>query len=212
VNQHTILIADDHQVVRMGVRHVLESCPDGWVIAEVAHGHEVLTKLRTGAFSMVLTDLTMPGISGIDLIVRIKAERPEIPILVHSMYADGQTATRAIKTGATGYVTKGSDAATLIEGVRQVIRKRRFVSPDLVDEVLFSLSAGGSGSPHEQLSDREFEVFGLFVEGRTVNSIAAGLSLSPKTVSTHKIRLMRKLNAKTDVDLIRYAVAYGLDR
>jgi DNA-binding NarL/FixJ family response regulator len=212
VNKNPILIADDHQMVRMGIRLVLESCPDRWIIEEAANGHEVLSKVRTGAFCMVLTDLTMPGVSGVDLIERIKAEQPDVPILVHSMYADGQTALRALKAGATGYVTKGSDAATLIEGVRRVVRKIRFVSPDLVDEVLSSLGVGGSGHPHEQLSDREFEVFKLFVAGQSVNSIAAGLSLSPKTVSTHKMRLMRKLNAKSDVDLVRYAVAHGLDR
>jgi DNA-binding NarL/FixJ family response regulator len=212
MNKAMILIADDHHVVRMGVRQVLESCADGWEIEEAAHGHEVLTKVRTGAFSMLLTDMAMPGVSGIDLVERIRAEQPGIPILVHSMYADGQTATRALRAGATGYVTKGSDAATLIEGARRVMRKLRFISPDLVDEVLSNLSAGGSGYPHEQLSDREFEVFKLLIAGLTVNAVAARLSLSPKTVSTHKVRLMRKLNATSDIELVRYAIAYELDR
>jgi DNA-binding NarL/FixJ family response regulator len=128
------------------------------------------------------------------------------------MYADGQTAMRALRAGATGYITKGSDATTLIDGVRQVARHLRFVSRDLVDEVLSNMGGGGADHPHDKLSDREFEVFKLFISGQSVNAIAAGLSLSPKTVSTHKIRLMRKLKAKTDVELVRYAVAYGLDR
>ncbi len=205
-----ILVADDHEVVRTGIRQVLAACSDLAVVAEAANGNEVLSRVRAEPFGVVVTDLAMPGISGLDLIRRIRVERPDGAVLVHSMYVDGQTATRALKAGARGYVTKGSDAATLIEGIRQVAMGKRFISPDLVDEVLSSLSADGEGTPHERLSEREFQVFRMFVEGQTVNAIAAALSLSPKTVSTHKVRLMQKLSVKTDTDLIRYAIAHGL--
>jgi len=205
-----ILVADDHEVVRTGIKQVLAACSDLAVAAEATNGNEVLSKVRASAFDVVLTDLAMPGISGLDLIRRIKVERPDAAVLVHSMYVDGQTATRALKAGAMGYVTKGSDAATLVEGIRQVAKGRRFISPDLVDEVLSNLSGDNQGHPHERLSEREFQVFRMFVEGQTVNAIATALSLSPKTVSTHKTRLIRKLNVKTDTDLIRYAINHDL--
>jgi len=206
----SILVADDHEIVRTGVRQVLLACDDLEVTDEAANGGEVLEKLRARAYGVVLTDLSMPGVSGIDLITRIMALRPEALVLVHSMYVDGQTATRALNAGATGYVSKGSDASTLIEGVRQVARGRRFVSPDLVDEVLSSLGAGKTGLPHERLSPREFEVLRLLIDGLSVTAAAASLALSPKTVSTHKRRLMRKLKVKSDTALIRYAIAHQL--
>lgn len=208
----SILIADDHEVVRTGIRQVLALCDDLEVSAEAANGNEVLAKVRTQAFDVVLTDLAMPGVSGIDLVQRVKAALPTAAILVHSMYTDGQTATRALAAGALGYVSKGSDAANLIEGVRQVALGRRYISPDLVDEVLSNLDAEKSGPPHERLSEREFEVLRLLLEGQTVSAAAATLALSPKTVSTHKIRLMHKLNVKTDTELMRYAMTHQLVR
>lgn len=205
-----VLIADDHEVVRMGIRQVMAATLDFELAGEATTGNELLTRLRDTAVDVVLTDLAMPGISGLDLIRRIRVERPEAAILVHSMYADGQTAARALKAGATGYVTKGSDASTLVEGICKVAAGRRFVSGDLMDEVLGILTSNGSGQPRERLSEREFEVLRKFVEGQTVGAIAAALSLSPKTVSTHKVRLMKKLNVNSDNDLVRYAIANGL--
>ena len=206
----SILVADDHEIVRTGVRQVLLACDDLEVVDEAANGKEALEKLRARAYGVVLTDLAMPGVSGIDLITRIMALRPEAVVLVHSMYVDGQTATRALNAGATGYVSKGSDASTLIDGVRQVARGRRFVSPDLVDEVLSCLGTNRAGPPHEQLSAREFEVLRLLIDGQSVTAAAACLSLSPKTVSTHKRRMMHKLKVKSDTELIRYAITQRL--
>ena len=210
VNKTSILVADDHEVVRTGIRQVLSLCDDLEVSAEATDGNEVLARIRVQAFDVVLTDLAMPGVSGIDLVRRIKAALPAAAILVHSMYVDGQTATRALAAGALGYVSKGSDAANLIEGLRQVACGRRYVSPDLVDEVLSNLGAETSGPPHERLSEREFEVLRLLLEGQTVGAAAASLALSPKTVSTHKVRLMHKLNVKTDAELVRYAMTHQL--
>ena len=126
------------------------------------------------------------------------------------MYVDGQTATLAMAAGALGYVSKGSDAAHLVEGVRQVASGRRYISSDLVEEVLSNLSARSSGMPHERLSVREFEVLRLLLDGLSVSEASASLTLSPKTVSTHKIRLMRKLNVKSDTELMRYAMTHRL--
>lgn len=206
----TILVADDHQVVRTGIKQVLAAYSDLAVVAEATDGRDALNQIHAKAFDLVLIDLAMPGISGIDLIRRIKLERPKAAILVHSMYVDGQTAARALKAGAGGYITKGSDAATLVEGVRQVAMGKKFISPDLVDDVLSSLSADNPGLPHERLSDREFQVFRMLADGQAVGAIAAALSLSPKTVSTHKVRLMQKLNIKSHTELIRYAIAHHM--
>jgi len=208
VNRIRVLIADDHEVVRTGIRQVLALASDIEITAEAVSGDEVLAKVRTQAFDVIMTDLAMPGISGIDLISRIKAACPAALLLVHTMYIDGQTATRALAAGALGYVSKGSDAANLIEGVRQVARGRKFISSDLVDEVLSNLSAQMSGLPHRRLTDREFEVFRMLIDGKSSNDVAATLSLSPKTVSTHKIRLMKKLNVKNEAELLRYAITH----
>lgn len=205
-----VLIADDHQVVRMGIAQVIAATADLELAGEATNGNELLARLRDTAADVILTDLAMPGISGMDLIRRILVERPAAAILVHSMYSDGQTASRALRAGARGYVTKGSDASTLIEGICKVAAGRRFVSRDLMDEVLASLTADGNGEPHERLTEREFEVFRMFVAGQSVGAIATALSLSPKTVSTHKVRLMHKLGAKSDTELVRYAMANGL--
>ncbi len=126
------------------------------------------------------------------------------------LYTDGQTATLALAAGALGYVSKGSDATNLIDGVRQVARGRRYISPDLVDEVLSNLSGEKSGLPHERLSPREFAVLRLLLDGQTVTAASASLALSPKTVRTHKIRLMQKLNVKSDTELMRYAMTHHL--
>ena len=208
----SVLVADDHEVVRTGIRQVLSMCDDLEICAEATNGNEVLAAIRAQAFDVVLTDLAMPGVSGIDLVHRIKAALPAAAILVHSMYVDGQTATLAMAAGALGYVSKGSDAAHLVEGVRQVASGRRYISPDLVDEVLSNLSSGASGLPHERLSEREFEVLRLLLDGLSVSAAAASLALSPKTVSTHKVRLMHKLNVKSDTELMRYAMTHRLVR
>lgn len=204
----SVLIADDHEVVRTGIRKVLTLANDIEITAEADSGDEVLAKIRAQAFDVVLTDLAMPGVCGIDLISRIKAACPRALILVHSMYIDGQTATRALAAGALGYVSKGSDAANLVEGVRQVARGRKFISPDLVDEVLSNLSAEVSGLPQRRLTEREFEVFRMLIEGKSSNEVALSLSLSPKTISTHKIRLMHKLNVKSHAEMLRYAITH----
>lgn len=210
MNHVRIIIADDHEVVRMGIKQVMTAVPDFEVVAEATNGNELLARLRLTQADVVLTDLSMPGISGLDLLPRIRVECAGAAILVHSMYVDGQTASRALRAGANGYVTKGSDARTLIEGVQKVAAGGRYISDDLMDEVLANLSANSGSEPHERLSAREFEVFRLFAEGRGVSSIADLLSLSPKTVSTHKVRLMQKLGAKSDADLVRYALAHNL--
>lgn len=201
-----ILIADDHAVVRQGLRHVLSSSPDIVVAAEAADGFDVLEKIRKEAFDLVCLDLSMPNLSGIDLIKRIKLDCSTLPILVLSMHNEAQFAARALKAGAAGYLTKDSDPETLIGAIRKVASGRKFIDPTLVDELIFEKILTDERPPHEQLSDREFQIVRLIAQGESLNQIADKLSLSAKTISTYKARSMQKLGLSNHTELVRYAL------
>lgn len=201
-----ILIADDHAVVRQGLRHVLSSSPDIVVAAEAADGFDVLEKIRKEAFDLVCLDLSMPNLSGIDLIKRIKLDCSTLPILVLSMHNEAQFAARALKAGAAGYLTKDSDPETLIGAIRKVASGRKFIDPTLVDELIFEKILTDERPAHEQLSDREFQIVRLIAQGESLNQIAEKLSLSAKTISTYKARSMQKLGLSNHTELVRYAL------
>ena len=204
-----ILVADDHALVRGGIRQIVATTADLEVAGEATRGPEVLDKVRGGDYQLLLLDMTMPGISGIDLIRHLKAARPELPILVLSMHNEGQVVLRALHAGAAGYVTKDSEPEILLAAIRKVAGGGRFIDPTLVDVVVFA-SGGADAPPHELLSDREFEVLQLLAGGRSLNEIAATLNISAKTISTHKMRLMQKLGLNNNADLVRYAVRHEL--
>lgn len=201
-----VLIADDHAVVRQGLRHVLSSSSDIVVAAEAADGFEVLEKIRKETFDLVCLDLSMPNLSGIDLIKRIKLDRSTLPILVLSMHNEAQFAARALKAGAAGYLTKDSDPETLIGAIRKVASGRKFIDPTLVDELVFDNILTDERAPHELLSDREFQIVRLIAQGESLNQIADKLSLSAKTISTYKARSMQKLGLLNHTELVRYAL------
>lgn len=203
-----VLIADDHAVVRQGLRHVLSSSSDIVVAAEAADGFGVLEKIRAEAFDLVCLDLSMPNLGGIDLIKRIKLDWATLPILVLSMHNEAQFAARALKAGAAGYLTKDSDPETLIGAIRKVASGRKFIDPTLVDELVFDKILTDERAPHEQLSDREFQIVRLIAQGESLNHIADKLSLSAKTISTYKARSMQKLGVSNHTELVRYAIAY----
>ncbi|AAZ97243.1 Two Component Transcriptional Regulator, LuxR family [Thiobacillus denitrificans ATCC 25259] len=203
-----VLIADDHAVVRQGLRHVLSASPDIVVAAEAADGFEVLEKIRKEAFDLVCLDLSMPNLSGIDLIKRIRLDCTTLPILVLSMHNEAQFAARALKAGAAGYLTKDSDPETLIGAIRKVASGRKFIDPTLVDELIFEKILTDERAPHEQLSDREFQIVRLIAQGESLNQIADKLSLSAKTISTYKARSMQKLGISNHTELVRYAIAH----
>ena len=205
-----ILIADDHAVVRQGIRQVLALAADFQVTDEAKDGWEVVDKLRGGGFDLLLTDMSMPGPNGVDLIKRVRDEHAKLPVLVLSMHGESQIAARALKAGASGYITKDSEPTLLIAAVRKVAGGGRYIDPTLAEKLVFETSVIGDGLPHEQLSDREFQVFLMIAQGRSLNDIAEELHLSPKTVSTHKMRLMQKLGAQSTSDLVRYALTHGL--
>lgn len=204
-----VLIADDHTVVRSGLRQIVATVPDLAVAGEAGNGSEVLAGVRGGGCDVVLMDMTMPGVSGVDLIRRVRSERPGLPILVLSMHNEAQVVSRALRAGAAGYLTKDCDTDVLIAAIRKVAGGGRFLDPTLVEAMVF-VGADGEAPPHEALSDREFQVLQLVAAGLSLADIGARLNISAKTVSTHKQRLMEKLGIDNNADLVRYAIRHGL--
>ncbi|MEX3788024.1 MULTISPECIES: response regulator [Paraburkholderia] len=204
-----ILIADDHAIVRGGLKQIIATTADMIVVEEAGHGSEVIDKLRNCDIDLLLLDMTMPGISGVDLIRRVRSDRPGLPLLVLSIHNEAQVASRALRAGATGYVTKDSDPDVLLAAIRKLADGGRFIDPKLVDAMVFEKHAGDV-PPHEVLTDREFQVLQLIASGRSINDIAEACSLSAKTISTHKMRLMQKLGLSNNAEVIRYAIRHGL--
>lgn len=204
-----LIIADDHAIVRHGLKQILALAPDITVLGEAGGGHELQNVLAKTTCDLVLLDMNMPGLAGVDLIQWIRSEYPALSILVLSMHAEGQIASRALKAGARGYLTKDSEPEILIEAIRKVSAGGKFIDAALVETLVFDHDPEGS-APHEVLSERELQVFLMLASGRTISDIASELFLSIKTVSTHKFRLMRKMNLQTSTDLVRYAIRHQL--
>jgi DNA-binding NarL/FixJ family response regulator len=203
-----VLLADDHGLVREGLRGILAKGADIEVSAEAANGDEVLALVRKQDFDVVLLDLSMPGLSGIALIKRLKVEKPKLRILVLSMHGESQYAARSLKAGASGYLTKDSAASQLLGAIRKIAAGGVQISEAAAASLLGVASAGGA--LHDSLSDREYEVLRQIVAGRTITDIADALSISVKTVSTHKARILQKLNLAGTAELVRYAIEQGL--
>jgi len=205
-----ILIGDDHAIVRQGLRQVLALIPELELAAEAKNGWEVIELVRSSAPNLLLLDMNMPGPSGVDLIKRLHEEAPHLPILVLSMHGESQIAGRAIKAGAAGYITKDSEPETLIHAIRQVASGAHYIEPAVAERLLFQSASAAAAEPHATLSDREYQVFLMLVQGRGVTEIGEALHLSAKTVSTHKARLMKKLGVDNLSDLVRYALSHEL--
>jgi DNA-binding NarL/FixJ family response regulator len=204
-----ILIADDHALMREGLKQLFTSVGGLEVVAEASTGAQVFELLRRTEVDMVLLDMSMPGVSGANLIQHICAQAGAPRILVLSMHNDVQVARRALDAGAAGYLTKDSDPQTLIAAVHKVGTGGRFMDPRLAEQMVFNLDRKAE-LPHERLSTREFDIFQLLVRGRSVNDIAAELAISNKTVSTHKARLMEKMGCENNAQLVRYALSHRL--
>jgi two-component system, NarL family, invasion response regulator UvrY len=198
-----VLIADDHKIVRDGLKRIVASAADIELAAEAANGDEALAAVKAADFDVALLDMSMPGLAGIDLIKRLKIEKPKLRILVLSMHGEHQYAARALKAGAAGYLNKDSAAEALIGAIRKVAGGGMHISEAAAANLL---QAGGDKAPHEALSDREFEVLRLLVEGLGPTEIGDKLHLSVKTVSTHKARIMEKLGVGSTAELVRYAL------
>lgn len=204
-----LILADDHAIVRHGLKQILALVPDIDVVGEAACGDELLAVLARTACDIVLLDINMPGFAGVDLIKRLSTEHPELPILVLSMHIEVPIASRALKAGAAGYLTKDSEPEILVVAIRKIVSGGRFIDPVLVESLIFVHNTE-SRAAHESLSEREGQVFLMLASGSTVTEIAHDLFLSTKTVSTHKSRLMGKMSIQTQTDLIRYAIRHQL--
>ncbi|CAN5748622.1 response regulator transcription factor [soil metagenome] len=205
-----ILIADDHTIMREGLKRILDGIDDIQVVAEAVDGFDTLAKARLGNFDVLLMDLSMPGRSGVDLIRQIKDEMPKLPILILTMHEEEQYAVRAIRAGARGYLTKESAGTQLVTALRKVASGRPYISIEVAEQLAMSAMPADNKLPHTLLSDREFEVFGHLVKGKSITEIADILHLSVKTVSTHKTRIMQKMERNTLSDLVQYAVAHNM--
>ena len=205
-----ILIADDHAIVRGGLKQLLALTNDVEVAGEATNGEQVMEQLRNGSFDLVLLDMSMPGISGVELITRIRIYDARLPILVLSMRNETQLVRRALKAGASGYLTKDNEPETLMAAIRKTAAGGRYIDPLLVEQMVFGVDTPGLDQAHERLSNRECQILSLLARGKSVNQIADELTISNKTVSTHKARLMQKMNFSSNADLVRYGVAHGL--
>jgi len=205
-----ILVADDHAIVRDGLKEILARSGDLKAGGEAKNGQEVLRHVREAKWDLLLMDMSMPGRSGIDLIKQVKAEQPKLPILVLSMHHEHEYAVRAIRAGASGYLNKDSASDLLVAAIRKIVAGGVFLSESAAELLARETMSGADAPPHTLLSSREFQIFGMIVQGKTVTEIAAELSLSVKTVSTHKMRVLEKMNFTNQAELVRYALTHRL--
>lgn len=205
-----VVLADDHAIVRAGLKELLSGFTDIDVTGEATTGDDVLVHTRRGGFDVLVLDMSMPGRSGIELIKLVKAERPELSVLILSMHSEKQYAVRALRAGASAYLTKESAADDLVTAIRRVAGGGAYISQQTAEQLVFSVGHVHAGPPHSRLSDREYEVFRMIVAGRSVTEIGQALRLSVKTVSTHKARILQKMESASAADLVRYAVEHGL--
>lgn len=201
-----ILIVDDHPVVRQGLKRILAEISDPVVVDEASNGRGALTKAREGNYDMVLLDISMPDMNGLDVLRELKREKPTLPVLILSIHPEEQYAIRALKAGASGYITKDNASDELISAIEKVSSAGKYISPSLADRLAYDLEADATRPPHEILSDREYQVMRLIASGKAVREIAEKLSLSVKTINTYRSRIRQKMKMKTNAELICYAI------
>ncbi len=205
-----IVVADDHTIVREGLKQLLTAAGDLEVVAEAQNGHEVIERVRALEFDVLLLDMSMPGKSGIELIKQVHGEKPKLRILVLSMHEEHQYAVRAIRAGAAGYLTKEGASSQLVQAIRKVAGGGAYISSAVAEQLALGAMPDAKGPPHASLSDREFQIFRMIAEGKSVSDIAERLNLSVKTVSTHKANILQKMNMSTQAELIKYALTHRL--
>jgi len=205
-----VLVAEDHTIVREGIKQLIGMAKDMQVVGEAGNGEQLMDVLRQTPCDVVLLDISMPGVNGLEAIPRIRALLQPPAVLMLSMHDEAQMAARALKVGAAGYATKDSDPALLLTAIRKVASGGRYIDPELADRMVFEVGLTDSRPPHALLSEREFSVFERLVQGEGVNEIAQHLAISSKTVSTHKARLMEKMGAHSVAELVKYAMEHKL--
>jgi DNA-binding NarL/FixJ family response regulator len=205
-----IFIADDHPIVRQGLRRIVEEDPGMAIAGEAGDAATVLTALQSTAADLVLLDVSMPGGPFLETLKELRTRYPTVRVLALSVHPEDQWAVRALRAGASGYLTKDHSPDQLLEAIRRVYRGGKYVSPTLAERLAEQLDGGGERAPHELLSDREFEVMRRLGNGLTITQIASELALSAKTVSTYRARILEKMAVGSNADLVRYAARYGL--
>lgn len=205
-----VLIVDDHTIVRKGIKQLLEDTPDIRVSGEAEHTAEMLRKIHHHHFDVVVLDISLPGRSGVEALKQLKNIKPDLPVLILSMYPEDQYALRVIKSGAAGYLTKESAPAELENAIRKVSAGKRYISSKVADTLADHLHESGETPTYKILSDREFEVLRRIAAGETLTQISQNLSLSVKTISTYRTRILNKLNLTNNSELIRYAIQHRL--
>lgn len=202
----SVLIADDHKIVRHGLKRILEDEFSEVIIGEASRDTEIAEQLEKSKWDLVILDISMPGKSGLEVLKDIKATHPQIPVLILSMYPEEQFALRVMKSGASGYIRKDSAPEKLVDAVKEILEGKKYISPTVMEILSDDVKKAGKVELSEILSDREYEIFMLIAQGKTVSEIAKILSLSVKTVSTHRTHILEKTKLKNNADIVLYAV------
>jgi DNA-binding NarL/FixJ family response regulator len=205
-----VLVVDDHAVVREGLKRIIEEVPGMSVGGEASTAHEALEQVRAKPWDVVVLDIVLPGRSGLEIIKEIKHEHPTLPVLVLSMHSEDQYAIRALKEGASGYLTKESAPEQLVQAITTVVSGRKYISPSVAELLALEVTGESEQLPHTKLSSREHEVMRLLASGHSVTQIAERLSLSSKTVSTYRTRILEKMHLENNAQLVQYALRHQL--
>ena len=205
-----VIITDDHPIVRQGIKQVLEDCSDIKVMDEAREGNELIKKIIENDYDVILLDISLPGRNGLDLLKEIKSLKPNLYVLMLSMHPEEQYAIRALKLGASGYLTKSSITDELISAIRKAAQGKKYITPSLAEKLAFNIDIDSDKPLHFSLSDRELEVMCLLAQGKTLSEIANELSLSSKTISTYRERILEKMGIKNTAEIIRYAIKNNL--
>jgi DNA-binding NarL/FixJ family response regulator len=205
-----VLIADDHTLVRKGLKQVLLDAGDIHKVDEAKDGIETLNKVNKGKYDLVILDISLPGRSGIDILKQLKCSHPSLPVLMLSMHPEEQYAVRSLRAGAAGYMTKESAPAELIDAIKKVAAGGKYITASLAEKLAGEIGADAEKQPHEILSDREYQVMCMIASGKTVKEIADDLNLSVKTISTHRSRILNKMQMDNNAQLTHYAIKRGL--
>ena len=205
-----VLIADDHELVREGLKRILMTAEDIVVVGEARNGGEVLERVNDTDLDVVILDISMPGKNGLEVLKELKRERPHLPVLILSIHPEDRFATRALKAGAAGYITKDVAAEELVTALRKVVQMGKYVSPSLAEKLASNLETDLGAAPHELLSEREYQVLCMIGMGKTTKEIASELSLSVNTINTYRGRMLSKMKMTKEAELIRYALQHQL--
>jgi len=205
-----LLVIDDHAVVRKGLVQILEEASFTVQVHEAGRGEDVLDMVRSTPYDVIILDLHLPGMSGFQVLEQLQTVHPDIPVIILSMHDEEEYGVRVLRAGASGFVAKGTDPDVILDAVQRVATGKRYISPALAEHLLVALDTDTDRSPHETLSDREFEVFRRIVDGQSVTEIGKELHLSVKTISTYRTRILEKLSMDSNADLVKYAVRHGI--